>query len=829
MRLKLGGLILCAVALGGRGRAADFAGTIILGRPTDSSITANVLSPTAASVYLEYGTQPGAYAVQTAATALAANQPLEVNLAPGALLPNTRYYYRLRHRGPAAVNYDASAEYSFMTQRAPGSTFTFCIQGDSHPERGRTAFDAGLYTRHLQQIAADRPDFFIALGDDFSVDTLPSYSATTVEARYTLQRPYFDLVARNTPLFLTNGNHEQAARYLLNGTANNVAVWAQNARHKHFPLPAPDAFYAGNAEPVEFIGPLRNYYAWTWGDALFVVIDFYWGSPVCVDNLLGVMEHAAIDMWDITLGDAQYAWLKRTLEQSKAKQKFVFAHHALGTGRGGVEVASLYEWGGKLPNGTNQFAQKRPGWELPIHQLMAKNGVTIFFQGHDHNFAYQQLDGVVYQTLPYPADPNYSLSFAEAYKSGTILPASGYGRVTVSPTGVKVDYVRNYLAADEGPGKKSGATDFSYTIGMLTAPTPVPVITLQPVAQTITLGGSATFAITAISSLAINYQWRRDGTPLAGATSSALTIPQVQTADTGSYTVVISTTAGTVTSTPVALSLGSSRLINLSVRSTAGAGNQTLIVGLVVGAGEPLPLLLRAIGPTLGAFGVTGVLADPVLTLSSGSGALVATNDNWGTATNVAQISAAASQSGAFALPGASLDAALLASLASGSYTAQVTGQAAATGVALMEAYDTAANATSARLVNISARTQVGTGGSVLIAGFVVQGNAPKQLLIRGVGPTLSAFGVTGVLADPLLTLYRDGSASPIQQNDNWLAATNVAQIGLKSALVGAFVLPAASRDAALLVTLDPGTYTAQVSGVGGTTGVALVEIYEVP
>lgn len=265
------------------------------------------------------------------------------------------------------------------------------------------------------------------------------------------------------------------------------------------------------------------------------------------------------------------------------------------------------------------------------------------------------------------------------------------------------------------------------------------------------------------------------------------------------------------------------------MRSGAGTGSDTLIVGCVVGQGDPLPLLLRGIGPTLAGFGVGGALADPVLTVVDANNATVATNDNWSAGTNSNQTVAITARVGAFTLANNALDAALVANLTPGSYSALVTGKGTATGIALMEAYDAATTTTAARLVNLSARTQVGTGAAILIAGFSITGDAPKQVLIRAVGPSLAPFGVTGVLADPQLALFRQGSATAIQQNDNWLAAPNVAQIGLVGAQVGAFALPANSRDAALLVTLEPGAYTAQVSGVGNTAGVALVEIYEVP
>jgi hypothetical protein len=146
-----------------------------------------------------------------------------------------------------------------------------------------------------------------------------------------------------------------------------------------------------------------------------------------------------------------------------------------------------------------------------------------------------------------------------------------------------------------------------------------------------------------------------------------------------------------------------------------------------------------------------------------------------------------------------------------------------------MEAYDASTQATAARLVNLSARTTVGTGAAILIAGFTIKGDASKTVLIRGIGPSLTQFGVTGVLASPVLSLYRASDSAQLQQNAGWLTAPNAAQIGLTAASVGAFSLPPNSADSAILVTLDPGSYTAQISGTAGATGVALVEIYEVP
>ncbi len=195
-------------------------------------------------------------------------------------------------------------------------------------------------------------------------------------------------------------------------------------------------------------------------------------------------------------------------------------------------------------------------------------------------------------------------------------------------------------------------------------------------------------------------------------------------------------------------------------------------------------------------------------------------NNDWGGSTALVNAFAAA---GAFALPTTSKDAALLPSLAVGGYTVHVT-STAGTGVALMEAFDTEPLSSSARLVNVSTRTQVGSGADILILGLTITGNGPKTLLIRAIGPTLANFGVGGVLADPQMDVY--SGSTRISGNDNWGGSP-----GLIAAFqtYGAFSLLPSTRDAALVTSLPPGGYTVQVRGVGDTTGVALVEVYELP
>ena len=363
-----------------------------------------------------------------------------------------------------------------------------------------------------------------------------------------------------------------------------------------------------------------------------------------------------------------------------------------------------------------------------------------------------------------------------------------------------------------------------------------PVITTPPQAAVLAIGNTLSLSVVATGT-SLTYQWKLEGTALPGATASTYTVANAQASHSGRYTVDVSNSAGTATSIPVQISVQAnvevSRIVNLAIRSQAGTDAQTLIVGVGIGGAGTLgskPILIRGIGPTLGAFGVAGVLADPKLELYSGA-TKVNENDNWAGDTALA---AAATRVGAFALSNAaSRDAALyLPTLAAGSYSVQITGGTGGggspTGIALAEVYDATpagtATAATPRLTNVSARTQVGTDGDILIAGFVIAGQTSKNVLIRAIGPTLGSFGVAGVLADPKLELY--DAKGKITENDNW---GGTPQLSSTFFSVGAFPLTATSRDAVLLVTLAPGSYTAQISGVNATTGVALVEVYEVP
>ena len=274
------------------------------------------------------------------------------------------------------------------------------------------------------------------------------------------------------------------------------------------------------------------------------------------------------------------------------------------------------------------------------------------------------------------------------------------------------------------------------------------------------------------------------------------------------------TTNGTLTlsTTP----RDSVRLSNVSVRTTLAA-NQILTIGLTMQGGEK-PVLLRAAGPSLSAFGVLGTMADPRLALFRDS-TQVGFNDNWGGQSAVASAIAAV---GAFPFATAtSLDAALVASIAGGR-TLQVSGPTA--GNVIVEAYDVGTGDTP-RLTNLSALNVVGVGSDVLVAGFTLAGIGTRTLLVRAAGPSLGTLGVPGTLGDPQLALFTaTNPAVKIAENDNFAAS-------LASAFtrVGAFAFAPGGKDAALLINLPAGGYTVHVSGVDGATGVAIVEVYEFP
>jgi outer membrane protein assembly factor BamB/subtilisin family serine protease len=440
--------------------------------------------------------------------------------------------------------------------------------------------------------------------------------------------------------------------------------------------------------------------------------------------------------------------------------------------------------------------------------------------------------------------------------NGTIYVGSyDHNVYAVSPSGTLVrtyatdDYIRSspliggtnlYIGSEDHKlyafniGVTAAASDWAmyqydaHRVGR--AESQLPTIVAQPAPQFTSVGSSATFSVTASGLSALTYQWNFNGAAIAGATGSSYTVSNAQPSNAGSYSVTVTDSAGSTSSAIASLTVNTgtatTRLINISTRAMVGTGGNILIPGFFIAGSGSETLLIRADGPGLAQFNVAGFLAQPVLTVFDASGNVVASNTGWNSSGNALQLATTASQVGAFALPAGSADSALIVTLPAGAYTVHVAGVNSGTGVALAEVYEVASTGT--RLTNISTRAAVGTGANIIIPGFVIAGSGSEQLLVRGDGPALSQFGVTGVLAKPSLQVL-NSSGSVIASNIGWSTASNASQIASYAAEVGAFSLTPGSADCALTANLTPGAYTIQVSGTNSTTGVALAEVYEIP
>lgn len=269
------------------------------------------------------------------------------------------------------------------------------------------------------------------------------------------------------------------------------------------------------------------------------------------------------------------------------------------------------------------------------------------------------------------------------------------------------------------------------------------------------------------------------------------------------------------------------QLANIATRAHAG-GTSNLVAGFVVEGPAQLPYLVRAIGPGLAKVGLSGFMADPLLDLYSGR-VLLQRNDDWplNDESSLFSLVDTAAGVGAFPLDPGSNDAAIVRPLPPGSFTAHVNSVNGGTGVALVEVYDASGGSRSGRILNLSTRAQVGTGQNVLIAGLVVGGTGSMRLLLRGIGPGLAQFDVPGVLARPRMEVFR--GATSLGFNAGWTADGLKGDLAAAAASVAAFPLLESSADSAMLLEASPGEYTIQISGIGATTGEAMVEVYVLP
>jgi 3',5'-cyclic AMP phosphodiesterase CpdA len=463
----------------------------VLGRPTDRSVTLTLVPPSDAEVAIAWGECSGDEAdslpERTVPRVIPKGQPASIEIS--GLRPDACYLYRVYCRPVGGDHFTEGARGRFRTQRAPGSAFTFTVQADAHVSPGVAKRRTQAYAQTLANVLADRPDFHIDLGDLAHIELTSGRSASSqadAVSRYLSNRAYLAEIGHSVPIYLVVGNHEGEHGWRLAAKGDSLPVWGTLARKLTLPNPFPDGFYSGNSDSSGCCGFPEDYYAWQWGDALFVVIDPF-RYTTTRPHSLGVAYGASLNGWDWTLGEDQYNWLFKTLHESHAKWKFVFAHQMTGGvvgprrgegyyGRGGIDAARYevahhptFEWGGEDSVGAYVFDRMRPGWAYgPIHQMMVGEGVDIFFRGHDHVFVCESLDGVVYQTCPIPSSPDYGPGFYSPgyFSTGAMVNNGGHLRVTVSQDSVRVDYVRSVLPQDEPlqeGGNKVGNGDVGYS------------------------------------------------------------------------------------------------------------------------------------------------------------------------------------------------------------------------------------------------------------------------------------------------------------------------------------------------------------------------------
>ncbi len=369
--------------------------------------------------------------------------------------------------------------------------------------------------------------------------------------------------------------------------------------------------------------------------------------------------------------------------------------------------------------------------------------------------------------------------------------------------------------------------------------------TVAPAAQSVASGSTATLTVST-SAATPTYQWQFNGVPIAGAAGATLALPNIGTTQAGNYSAVVTSGGSSVVSNSATVTVTySAWLANLSTRALVAPtlnSADVLIAGFVTVGPASKQLLVRGVGPGLQQFSVPGFLPNPALTVFSGS-TPGATLTSWSSS-----LASEFASLGAFPLPAGSADAATVNAYGAGPYTAIVSpADGKQSGIALVEVYDADRGAPANRLANISGRAYVSTGANILIGGFVINGSTSETVLIRAVGPALGAapFNVPGTLAQPILQVYdanpSNSAAGPkiVAQIQGWGGAPSPGPSSVAAGIqpasaaamsaVGAFSLPSGSADSALILTLPPGAYTAEVSGANGGSGIALVEIYEVP
>jgi len=370
-----------------------------------NSIQINVLSTTDLKAYLEYGFQKSKYSKKSSIVTLAKGQVKSLVISD--LSPDSTVFFRVRYALIGRSTFLALPAIQAKTNSFVSNS-VFAIQADPHMDENSSA---DVYNGTLAQIVAASPAFLMDLGDIFMVDKLSDKSEKNIRARFVLMKDFYKKLD-SIPLKICLGNHDGELGYSKFNT--------KNYRKEYFPDETYDLAY------YSFTGP----------DQLHVVLDPFTYTT----------KNPTSAGWEWTLGKTQYDWLVDTLTNSTATHKFVYIHHLLvgdAQSRGGVEIAKYNEWGGLNKDGSNGFAINRPGWDKPIHQLLLDTKVGFVFKGHDHLYVKQELDGIIYQTVPQPSHPGEKLDVKQyGYLSGKGVGGSGFIKVSTEGKVAKIDFIK---------------------------------------------------------------------------------------------------------------------------------------------------------------------------------------------------------------------------------------------------------------------------------------------------------------------------------------------------------------------------------------------------
>jgi hypothetical protein len=373
---------------------------------TTSSITLLVSTNTTGKFYVEYGTNQNNLLQKTGVSAITPSSGKKVSIS--GFQPNTNIYYRVRYLVGKGSKYLSSEVASIKTFQILNSE-VFAIQADPHMDQNSSE---EVYVNTLNQIVMAAPAFLMDLGDIFMVDKLPDKSEVNIRGRFELMKKFYGLL-NNVPLKITLGNHDGELGYSKFNT--------KNFRKEYFPEQTGDVAY------YSFTGP----------NQLHIVLDPFTYT----------VENPKDDGWQWTLGKTQYDWLEKSLAEATQEHKFIYIHHLLvgnAQSRGGVEIAHRNEWGGKNIDGTYGFDTQRQGWGKPIHDLLVQYKVGFVFKGHDHLYVKQELDGIIYQTVPQPSHPGDKLDVTQyGYLSGRGVGGSGFLKVRTRDKTVFVDFIKH--------------------------------------------------------------------------------------------------------------------------------------------------------------------------------------------------------------------------------------------------------------------------------------------------------------------------------------------------------------------------------------------------